>query len=400
MNRRQQRTYIILRTIYFIARYWQWSYRLLILYLLLSLIAPPSPRTIMDTPQIVETTKPHLCVHTRVIDEVFEFNIQRTFQMVREMGASTIVEFFPWAYFENSPSNVDWSRADMIIRHAQTQGLTVIARMGFVPEWARPAEAGEFTTLNELPEDSYDEFANFVAAFAARYAGTVEHLIIWNEPNLALEWGYHPPDPAAYTELLKVVYPVVKQANPDVMILAGALAPTLEPVDSPHGMNDLFYLEAMYQAGASAYFDALAVHTYGLTFPADDDPAPDKLNFRRVELLHELILRYDSADKPVYITESGWNDHPRWTKAVRPSQRIQYTLDALDWVANEWSWAKTMCLWAFRYPRYTYSYPDNFMLVGVGFERTPIYVALQAYARDIIPEGNLWLPPPAVSSTR
>jgi hypothetical protein len=400
LNRRQQRTYIILRVIYFFARYWQWSFRLVALYFLLSLIAPPTPRTIMDTPQIVETIQPHLCVHTRVIDEVFEFHIQRTFQMVREMGASTIVEFFPWAYFENAKGNIDWARADMIIRHAQNQGLKIIARMGFVPEWARPAKEGEFTTLNELPEESYDDFARFVAAFAARYTGTVEHLIIWNEPNLALEWGYHPPDPIAYSNLLKIVYPAVKMANPNVVILAGALAPTLEPVESPHGMNDLLYLEAMYQAGVADYFDALAVHTYGLTLPAADDPSPDKLNFRRVELLYEIMLRYDSPDKPVYITESGWNDHPRWTKAVRPSQRIQYTLEALDIVANDWAWAKTLCLWAFRYPRYTYSYPDNFMLVGVGFERTPIYAALQAYALGRTSEGTLWLPPPGASSTR
>ena len=44
-------------------------------------------------------------------------------------------------------------------------------------------------------------------------------------------------------------------------MLAGALAPTLEPAGSPNGMNDLVYLERMYQAGAAAYFDALAIHT-------------------------------------------------------------------------------------------------------------------------------------------
>ena len=25
------------------------------------------------------------------------------------------------------------------------------------------------------------------------------------------------------------------------------------------------------------------------------------------------------------ITEGGWNDHPRWTRAVRPGQRIANT---------------------------------------------------------------------------
>jgi hypothetical protein len=30
-------------------------------------------------------------------------------------------------------------------------------------------------------------------------------------------------------------------------------------------LNDLQYLELMYEAGAADYFDALAVHTYGMT---------------------------------------------------------------------------------------------------------------------------------------
>ena len=52
-------------------------------------------------------------------------------------------------------------------------------------------------------------------------------LIIWNEPNLAFEWGYRQPNPQDYVRLLQAVYQPVHTANPNVTILAGGLAPTL-----------------------------------------------------------------------------------------------------------------------------------------------------------------------------
>jgi hypothetical protein len=45
------------------------------------------------------------------------------------------------------------------------------------------------------------------------------------------------PDPAKYTALLRTVYPLIKAANPEVQVLAGALAPTLAPPGSEAGMT-------------------------------------------------------------------------------------------------------------------------------------------------------------------
>lgn len=372
-----------------------WALRLLLLWLLVRLIVPPPPRAPLEQPpRTVATVQPHVCVHTRLIDEVDEWKIQRSLQLVREMGAETIVEFFPWAYAEPSPGRYDWGSFDRIVRHARNQGLHIIARMGFVPGWARPERDGQLTTLNDLPNESYDDFARFVATFAGRYQGVIDHIIIWNEPNLSFEWGYRGVDPVGYANLLRAVYEPVHLANPDVVILAAGLAPTLEPPGSPHGLNDVLYLEALYEAGAGAYFDALAVHTYGFTEPPEADPAFDRLNFRRAELLHDVMLRYDDADKPIYITETGWNDHPRWTKAVSPAQRIAYTIDAFRYAAANWDWLDEMCLWAFRYPVDTLSHPDNFTLVAVNFQPRPIYYAVQAYARGWERDEPLWLPAP------
>lgn len=375
-----------------------WLIRLVIGWLFITALRPAAPRVVTDSIHVVETAHPQVCVHTRLIDEVEAWKIQRSLALVREMGASTIVEFFPWAYLEPQRGRYDWSSADRIIEYAHAQGLQIIARMGLVPAWAQEI-SGEWpgtqrATLNTLPPEAYDDFAQFVAAFASRYAGLVDHLIIWNEPNLSFEWGYEQVSAAQYVDLLRAVYHPAHEANPDVVILAAGLAPTLEPAGSPHGLNDILYLDDLYAAGGAAYFDALAVHTYGFTDPPEAEPAFSTLNFRRVELLREVMVAHGDAETPIYITETGWNDNPRWNKSVSPSQRVAYTLRAFEYADGEWPWLRRLCLWAFRYPAPTFSYPDDFTLVTTDFTLKPIYHAVRAYARALPQEESLWLPPP------
>jgi hypothetical protein len=348
----------------------------LAVFLLWSL-RPPPVLVVVGPPRTVNTTNPLVGVHTRLTDEVEEWKIQRTLRMVREMGAPWIVEFFPWAYIEPRPGHFSWEHTDTVIEHARAQGLTVIARMGWVPGWARPDPAEQETTFTYLDAARYDDFAAFVATFAARYRDRVDHIIIWNEPNLSFEWGYRPVDPAGYVEMLQAVYPAVHAANPDAVVLAGALAPTLEPAGSPAGLNDLDYLERMYAAGAAPYFDALAVHAYGLGFPPDADPAPDVINYRRTELLREIMIAHGDGAKPVYVTESGWNDHPRWARAVRPAQRVAYTIAAYEWAANHWDWCRCVAMWAFRYPAPQHNYQDNYAFVTTDFHPRAVYLAVQ-----------------------
>ena len=361
-----------------VARALRWLVRIALLWTLITAFKPAPPRAPLMPPQTVETTQPRLCLHTRLIDEVDEWKIQRSLIMARELGARTIVEFFPWAYIEGARGQYYWGQADRIIRHAQNQGLRVIARMGYVPAWARGDTREALTTLNTLPPAVYADFAAFVAAFAARYAGTVDQIIIWNEPNLAFEWGYQAVDPAGYARLLQAVYAPAHAANPNVVILAAGLAPTLEPRGSPHGLDDLLYLDDLYAAGAGAYFDALAVHTYGFTQPPDAAPAPDRVNFRRAELLRDIMTRYGD-DAPVYITETGWNDHPRWVGAVTPPERVRYTLSAYAWAESSWPWLEATCLWQFATPWQSYNYVDNYTFVAPDGTPKAIYYAVQQW---------------------
>lgn len=324
--------------------------------------------------QIVLTRAPKVGVHTRVTDEVELWKIERTFQMVREMGATWAVEYFPWPYIEPDQGRFDWGHADLVVNTAYAQGITLIARIDSVPDWARPKN----TTSRYLDEAHYSDYADFVCAFVQRYKDKVHYYIIWNEPNVAFEWGYRPVSPEAYTDLLRATYPRVKDVDPSAKVIAAGLAPTLE--ESDMAMSDLSYLQRMYDAGAKDYFDVMSVHAYGWKFPPDDPADLQRINFSRAALTRQVMERNGDSDKPVFITEGGWNDHPRWTKAVRPAQRVEYTVRAYQKVDEEWPWCQVVALWVFRLPAPSHTYNDYATFVNFDFTPKPVYEAVREYA--------------------
>ncbi len=335
--------------------------------------ATPTP-TLGPAPTV---RNPKVGLHTRLTDEPDPANIDREFRMLREMGGTWATEFFPWAYIQPSDRNrFDWEHADLVVDAAQAHGVNLLARLDGVPAWARP----EQTTWRYLDRERYADYANFVRAFVSRYRGKVAGYIIWNEPNTAAEWGQRRPDPQAYAELLKAAYEAARQADPNATVLLAGLAPTLEGEGSSAALNDLVYLDRLYDAGAAPYFDGVAVHAYGLKSPPDDPSGPSRINFARAEEIHKAMQRRGDGGTPVYITEGGWNDSPRWSFAVKPYQRVEYTVRAYEKAAEEWPWCRAVMLWASRLPRPAYTYFDNYTFLTSDFIPKAVYLEVQKSA--------------------
>jgi len=68
------------------------------LWVVLCCLRPPRGIVTLGPQQHVESINPVIGVHTRLTDEVEEWKIKRSLELVREMGASWIVAYFPWAY--------------------------------------------------------------------------------------------------------------------------------------------------------------------------------------------------------------------------------------------------------------------------------------------------------------
>lgn len=355
---------------------WRLFGRIGFLLLCLSLIRPATKLVDPGPTQQVVTNYPTLGIHTRLIDEVEPWKIKRSLEMSRELGAGTIVELFPWAYIEKRPGRYDWQQPDMIVRYAEAQGLQIVARLDLVPAWARPEE----TSLTYLDADYYAAFADFAARFADRYAGEIEHIVLWNEPNLAVEWGERPPDPEAYAKLIELAATAIKEVNPDVVVLAGGLAPTLEPEGSAIALDDLIFLRRWLGATRAVAFDGLAVHVYGTGYAVDAPPKPTELNVRRLELQQSTLSAFGLDNMPLYVTEAGFHSDPTHPNGVTIMEQAALSAETLRFAAEHWPSVKLFAFWLLRTPAPTENFNDYFTFVDQAFRPKPLYRAIQQEA--------------------
>lgn len=328
-------------------------------------------------------------------DEAEEWKVEKSLQMAHAAGIGWVKQQFPWedlqlspgpnGYWDDRLNKSTWDKYDQIVSLAQKYHLQVIARLDRPPAWTRLDNRDP-----ERPPDDFELYGDFVYDVVKHFKGRIHYYQIWDEPNIYPEWGDQSPDPAAYVRLLKIAYERAKEADPNVVILSAPLAQTLE--NSSRNMSDLRFLREMYADGARPYFDILFANAYGFAFPPEDPPSPNRLNFRRVELLRQIMVENGDANKPIWFNEFGWNAAPAsfppsklpWAR-VSDQQQAAYTVDAIRYAREHWPWAGVFNTWYFRQPGYI---PPNradyyFRMVDVGFTPRPVYNAVKQATRGI-----------------
>lgn len=252
---------------------------------------------------------------------------------IREAGATYWRTFLFWDEVEpirTSPPRYDWALYDPLFQAADQLGLTVIAEIQGNPAWAADYPGG--------PPHDLDTLARFMAAAVERYDGdgvddapgrpVVRFWELYNEPDntdgtLAREgrgWGYWGHAPAAYAQMLKRVYPVVKLANPRARVVFGGIAH-----DAFVGEGGPFapaFLDDVLKAGAGPFFDVMNFHYYPLfaTRWAAHGPGivGKTVAIRRTLEAHGL-------DKPIMVTEAGmWSAANPPYPAATPADQMRY----------------------------------------------------------------------------
>ena len=342
---------------------------------------PPAPHTLPFTN--VDPWGTNVFLHK----EVETWKKQQTIKMVQEAGITWVKQQFPWEeieqprkgqYFDTKYNQGTWDKYDEIVKLAEAANLQLIVRVDRPPAWARADKSRP-----ESPPENFEDFGDFVSALVTRYKGRVKHFQLWNEPNLGEEWTGK-PDPAAYVRLLRLGYQRAKEANPDAVILSAPLAITLE--QGPIHLNELDFLDQMYQAGVKDAFDVLSANAYGMDRPPADPPSKNVLNFRRVELLRQVMEKNGDGNKGIWFNEYGWNAAPKdmpkeaqiWQR-VTDKQQADWTVEGVRRAQHDWPWAGVMCTWYFRQvgdiPPTKAEY--YFRLVDTDFQPRPVYDAIK-----------------------
>lgn len=193
-------------------------------------------------------------------DEIDPVEVARHLDHMQALGIDNIRVYVPWRFVEKTKGEYDWKAMDVIMSLAAERDMGVLAEMNTTPAWVDPDEHYKPGAAHPNAED----FKDFASAVATKYGSTVSAYEIWNEPNYV--GFYDPIDPAAYAELLKAVYPALKDIDPTATIVAAGLghSPTYE---DGRALSPVEFLAGMYDAGAKGYFDALAYHPYQESTP-------------------------------------------------------------------------------------------------------------------------------------
>jgi len=269
----------------------------------------------------------------------------RDADLVRDLGFGWLKQQVGWRDVSNARGGYDWFRTDGIVKLAQARGLKLLVRLDHQPQWA---QADPSAYIPNGPPANLQDFGDFCSALATRYAGRIAAYEVWNEPNLAREWGGQPPDPAGYVALLKVCYLAIKHADPRAIVISAGLAPTGTD-DSAIAMPDDKFFQGMYAAGGASYFDALGVHAPGYMNPPERSPSDTEadpnlqvrwITFRHVEDIRALMVANGDADKQIAITEMGWTSEPtdpayKWF-AVTEAQKADYLVRAYQYAKKNW----------------------------------------------------------------
>jgi hypothetical protein len=327
--------------------------------------APPAP----PDPSYFRTASPEYGVSTFLWDRP---EARAVLEQAHGAGFGWQKSLIKWRDIEGAgKGQLDWGRADEIVRDTEKADLNLLVRVDFQPAWARA------DGVNNGPPDNLQDYADFIGRLAWRYnkdsrKGRVHAIQVWNEPNLSREWGGQmitQQSAAQYVQLLCAAYRAAKQSDPYVTVVTAGLSPT--GTADGTAQPDEQYLQWMYDAGMRGCYDALGVHAPG--FKAAPSVSPDEaaadpnlggqrfFSFRHVEDLRAVMERNGDGDKQVWVLEFGWTSdsvNPAYAwHAVSEDQKAQYLVDAFRWAREHWApWIGVMTAWTMANPAWT---PQN-----------------------------------------
>jgi hypothetical protein len=282
------------------------------------------------------------------------------FGQIADAGANWVRVPISWSGIEPSnttPENYSWSGLDASVSNATEERVQLILTLGGQPSWAAVYTQGPVTDTADIEE--------FFGAVVERYDGDgvddapgspqVTHFELYNEPDNGDPahaehggwacWGDSDDDAPAcgdaedYAELLRLLYPVVKTANPQAKLVFGGLALDYFVPDGPF---DPHFLENVLTACQGwDCFDVMNFHYYP-PFRPKWEPYGTAI-IGKANYVREKLAAYGRADTPVICTETNWDSAASWGNDELQSR---YTVKgyargmAADLDVVVWFWAR------------------------------------------------------------
>ena len=202
-----------------------------------------------------------------------------------------------WPSIEKEKGKYDWSETDIAFSKIVDKGITPFVILGSGNKLYTELTTYEDPRLAEIygyrpapPTQNpvaLEAWLRYVRATVERYKDKIKYWEIWNEPNHRNYWGA-PPDGKDYGKLLNLTASLIKEIDPEAIIIGGSMA----------GINPGF-TEDFLSAGNAELVDIISYHNYGAI--------PEKRIYQAMELW-KVIERYN-PDIQLWQGECGYPSH-------------------------------------------------------------------------------------------
>jgi hypothetical protein len=327
---------------------------------------------------------------------------------VKKLGLEWFKQQIRWEDFEPEKGNLDWRILDLVMPAAEKAGLKVMLSIVTAPEWAR--EPGVDLSKHGPPANNAD-YVNFVTAILERYPGEIQAIEVWNEMNIDREWtSTRGLSAANYVSLLRDTYTAIKEIDPGIIVISGALSPTGFN-DGIGAWDDYVYMDQLIAAGVLNYTDCIGAHANGYnvppSYPWDQVPNDPTAKFRgpfdnphHSWSFYSTIRTYASkvaaagGNQKVCVTEFGWAstedlgaNPPGFEFANDNSLEEQrdYTIEALK-LMEEWDVVWLAFVWNLNYGPQAGWATDNdnvpYSIIGKDWAFRPVYDAIIQWSQE------------------
>ncbi|NMN97773.1 glycosyl hydrolase [Antrihabitans stalactiti] len=160
-----------------------------------------------------------------------------------------------WPIVNQEFGTFDWTSTDNLVNSFHDRGTEILGVATWAPTWAVPPQ--NQLVKHPAPADPA-RFAEFVSIATKRYQNRIRTWEIWNEPNIGIAFGPG-VNVNLYAAMLIRSYAAIKAIDPNIVVVSGATAPT---VDNGYDLSPASFFEQLYREGAGHSFDAIAMHPY------------------------------------------------------------------------------------------------------------------------------------------
>ena len=244
--------------------------------------------------------------------------------IAEKLGLNWVKAQVRWRDFEpvaGAYATYKFALLDVFIKDANERGLNILLSVVDAPFDLRSAYDPRDPDRLGPPDDTA-EAVRFFGLLARRYRGCAQAIEIWNESNLAREWttprtlSAGRPDAAEFAAFLGAVGQTLKRIDPDLIVIAGGLAPT--GANGPQSRDDIVYLGELTAAGGLSAVDCVGAHLNGFNLPPDqrhdagyNDPTagfrgPFDNPHHSWSVQSTLDAYRRISPKPICVTEFGW----------------------------------------------------------------------------------------------